>query len=400
MPSTTRRLDISTLCFSSWVVVRSKLLQLQSVFSLYFISSPDSLWPLADDSPSHLSLTARKEQGSHLSQGPFVTLIRPVQLPLHPIHPCICTKNFSATAACTANALFLFSSLLYHYHSLTFIYFYASTLCSAIQHLPACFNYNWRMIHFATYSIHLEQRKNGLFKKAYELGVLCSVDVAVIIFGLYLPPCLSSLFQFQFKLICVIVSLSIRRTSRSSCKVTWVLFNGHWYHDPAPPSCTYRFLSCFPYLACPLFLHQQLPNCFNTSSHSPQHPLPLSAALTCLLILNFSYSDLVQSRLTACECQYSCIWPMDSTPDLLACTSCTRCNPSRTSYGHPIHAPNLCGHILQQLLRRFSTFPYLYSWFLLRMVLMLASKTGSPHQFFNLLWSFACILLLVITVLL
>ena len=31
-------------------------------------------------------------------------------------------------------------------------------------------------------SLILFQRKNGLFKKAYELGVLCSVDVAVIVF--------------------------------------------------------------------------------------------------------------------------------------------------------------------------------------------------------------------------
>ena len=27
------------------------------------------------------------------------------------------------------------------------------------------------------------KRKNGLFKKAYELGVLCSAEVAVIVFA-------------------------------------------------------------------------------------------------------------------------------------------------------------------------------------------------------------------------
>ena len=30
----------------------------------------------------------------------------------------------------------------------------------------------------------VEQRKNGPFKKAYELGVLCSVDIAVIILSM------------------------------------------------------------------------------------------------------------------------------------------------------------------------------------------------------------------------
>ena len=43
------------------------------------------------------------------------------------------------------------------------------------------------LIPFSQNSLIYIQRKNGLFKKAYELVVLCSVDVAVIIFGSFTP---------------------------------------------------------------------------------------------------------------------------------------------------------------------------------------------------------------------
>jgi len=50
------------------------------------------------------------------------------------------------------------------------------------------------------HNVVISQRKNGLFKKAYELGVLCSVDVAVIIFGKFslsrVPPLLKFVFYF------------------------------------------------------------------------------------------------------------------------------------------------------------------------------------------------------------
>lgn len=43
------------------------------------------------------------------------------------------------------------------------------------------------------------QRKNGLFKKAYELGVLCSVDVCVVIFGALHPTLLPTLSLIPYQ---------------------------------------------------------------------------------------------------------------------------------------------------------------------------------------------------------
>ncbi|KDR78030.1 hypothetical protein GALMADRAFT_1298303 [Galerina marginata CBS 339.88] len=61
--------------------------------------------------------------------------------------------------------------------------------------------------HERNRSVTFLKRKNGLFKKAYELGVLCSVDVAVIIFGASSPlprllQCEPTLFYFYRFIYC------------------------------------------------------------------------------------------------------------------------------------------------------------------------------------------------------
>ena len=60
-----------------------------------------------------------------------------------------------------------------------------TALCTFPPSFTSLFSHHLRhntMLTAATYRTFLK-RKGGLFKKAHELSVLCSVDVAVIIFG-------------------------------------------------------------------------------------------------------------------------------------------------------------------------------------------------------------------------
>lgn len=66
---------------------------------------------------------------------------------------------------------------------------------------------SWHIYSFFTTRLVVLQRKNGLFKKAYELGVLCSVDVAVILFGLNFIP---SSYLLQLTLVLFLSPLEQR----------------------------------------------------------------------------------------------------------------------------------------------------------------------------------------------
>lgn len=83
-----------------------------------------------------------------------------------------------------------------------------------IAHLPATVASS-----AALYLSTFFQRKNGLFKKAYELGVLCSVDVAVIIFGM-----LAVILSFLALIMCYFWAVfNYRRTSWASCQAIPIL---------------------------------------------------------------------------------------------------------------------------------------------------------------------------------
>ena len=61
----------------------------------------------------------------------------------------------------------------------THILFFSPAREEQIRHFPKGLSLSSTRCSHLTLAF---QRKNGLFKKAYELGVLCSVDVAVIVF--------------------------------------------------------------------------------------------------------------------------------------------------------------------------------------------------------------------------
>ncbi|KAE9391235.1 SRF-like protein [Gymnopus androsaceus JB14] len=71
--------------------------------------------------------------------------------------------------------------------------------------------------HERNRSVTFLKRKNGLFKKAYELGVLCSVDVAVIIFD-EKPGQHEKLYEYSSMDIRDIVKRHVRYGGEKDCK--------------------------------------------------------------------------------------------------------------------------------------------------------------------------------------
>ncbi|KAJ3863221.1 MAG: hypothetical protein NXY57DRAFT_878355, partial [Lentinula lateritia] len=71
--------------------------------------------------------------------------------------------------------------------------------------------------HERNRSVTFLKRKNGLFKKAYELGVLCSVDVAVIIFD-EKPGQHEKLYEYASSDVRDIVKRHIRFSGEKDCR--------------------------------------------------------------------------------------------------------------------------------------------------------------------------------------